>query len=216
MHDFRKFVAPDRKQNPREADIVGELACHLEEMYTDLRSGGASEESALEAVSAAGKDLGPTIRRLRWQSEGDMRTFLRAVMLPGLILALFYGICNIALGVYWEKPMLWHEVGLVLSSIALGFCASSFSRELGGRNSHRLLAAAVVIFFPAASEGIIVVLVTPLELSRNHQYLSGVFSALLWIVLWDIVVPSAALVIGGLISVRAFPNPTVTLKRTTA
>ncbi|HKV77184.1 MAG TPA: hypothetical protein VJP02_03550 [Candidatus Sulfotelmatobacter sp.] len=218
MHDFRKLIAPHRKQDPREKEIVGELACHLEEMYTDLRNRGASDESALAVVSTAGKNLGPTIRRLRWESEDGLRTWVRAVMLPGLILALFYGVCNIALGIYWEYPSLWREAGLVLVSVALGFCASSFSRELGGRKVHRLWAAAVVIFFQAGAECTMIFVVTPMQLSRGSQYLNVVFWSLLYILLWDVVVPSVALVIGGLISMWAFPSQTrpMTLKKTTA
>jgi len=205
MHDFRKLVAPNRKQDPREREIVGELACHLEEMYMEFRRGGASEETAFALVSTAGKDLGPTIRRLRWEGEVGLRTWLRAVVLPGLVLALFYGVCNSALGVYWEYPTLWREAGLVLASVALGFCASSFSRELGGRKTHRLWASAIVISFQTIAECVMIFLVTPVELSRSAHYFSGVFSACLWILLWDVVVPLVALIIGSLISVSAFP-----------
>ena len=218
MHDFRKLVAPNRKQDPREREIVGELACHLEEMYVELRRGGASEETAFAVVSTAVKDLGPTIRRLLWEVEGGLRTWLRAVLLPGLVLVLFYGVCNIALGVYWEYPTLWREAGLVLASVALGFCASSFSRELGGRKTHRLWASAIVISFQAIAECFMIFLVTPLELGWNAQYLNGVLTALGWILLWDVVTPAVALVVGSLISVRAFP-PVVraaTLKGTAA
>jgi hypothetical protein len=218
MHDFRKLVAPNRKQNPREREIVGELACHLEEMYMELRRGGASEETAFAVVSTAGKDLGPTIRRLRWEGEGGLRTWLRAVVLPGLVLALFYGVCNIAVGVYWGYSTLWNEAGLVLASVALGFCASSFSRELGGRKTHRLWASATVISSQAIAECVMIFPVATLELVRNGQYLNRVFAALLWILLWDVVTPATALVIGGLISVRAFPPVlrAATLKGTAA
>jgi hypothetical protein len=218
MHDFRKLVAPNRKQDPREREIVGELACHLEEMYMELRAGGASEETAFAVVSTAGRDLGPAIRRLRWEGEGGLRTWLRAVVLPGLVLALFYGVCNIALGVYWEYPTLGREAGLVLASVALGFCASSFSRELGGRKTHRLWASAMVISFQAIAECFMIFLVTPLELVRNAQYFNGVFAALLWILLWDVVTPAVALAMGSLISVHAFPTVlrAATLKRTAA
>jgi hypothetical protein len=133
MHDFRKLVISHRKPDPREEEIVSELAWHLEKMFMDLRHAGASEEHAFAAVLKAGRDLGRTVRRLRWQREGGLRPWLRTVVLPGLILSLFYGVCNIGLGVYWENPALWLEASLVLVSIALGFCASSFSRELGGR-----------------------------------------------------------------------------------
>jgi hypothetical protein len=207
MHDFRKLVAPRRKRDPREGEIVSELACHLEEMYMDLRGGGASEEHALAAVSAAGKELGSVVRRLRWQREGGVRTWLRAMALPGLIMSLFYGVCNLGLGVYsWEYPRPWREAGLLLVSVALGFCASAFSRELGGRTGHRLWAAFAVISFQAAAECVMIFLVTPLELARNPRYLEGVFSSLIRILLWDVGTPAMALVLGGLISVWAFSS----------
>lgn len=47
MHDFRTLVAPNRKQDPREREIVDELACHLEEMYLELRRGGALRRDRL-------------------------------------------------------------------------------------------------------------------------------------------------------------------------
>jgi hypothetical protein len=211
MHDFRKLVAPHRKTDPREEEIVSELACHLEEMYMDLRHAGSSNELALAVVSRAGNGLGSTVRRLRWQREGGFRTWLRAVVLPGLVLSLLYGVCNIALGVYWEYPAPWLEASLVLISVALGFCASSFSRELGGREAHRLWAALVVVSLQAAAVCVMVFLVTPVELVRNAQYggaetMSVVVSRLLWILLWDVVTPAMASVIGGLISVRSFPT----------
>jgi hypothetical protein len=210
MHDFRKLVAPHRKPDPREGEIVSELACHLEEMYMDLRSAGASEEHALAVVSTAGKNLGPTIRRLRWQREGGLRTWLRAVALPGLILALFYGVCSAALG----YPSLRLEAGLVLICVALGFCASSFSRELGGKKAHRLWAAAVVSSLQAAAVCVMVFLVTPVELFQNTPYrepMSAVASRLLWILLWDVITPAVAVVVGGVISVCAFPSATRTV-----
>ena len=189
---------------------MSELACHLEEMFMDLRHAGASEEHAFAAVLKAGKDLGPTVRRLRWQREGGLRPWLRTVVLPGLILSLFYGVCNIALGVYWENSALSLEVRLVLVSIALGFCASSFSRELGGRETHRVWAAVLIISFQAAALCVMALVVTPLELVRNAQYLgpgyiTGVVFSLLRILSWDVMTPAIALVIGSVISVCAFP-----------
>lgn len=215
MHDFRKLVAPDRKPDPREREIVGELACHLEEMYMGLRHNGASEETAFAAVATAGKRLGPTIRRLRWEAEGGLRTWFRAVILPGLVLALFYLVCNFALGVVsWEDPTLRREAYLALVSVAFGFCASSFSRELGGRNTHRLWASAIVISVQAIAECVMIFLVAPVGLIGNAEYLGGVFR----ILLCDVVTPAVALLIGSLISVYAFPPVlrSATLKGTTA
>jgi hypothetical protein len=205
MHNFRKLVAPDRKQDPREQAIIGELACHLEEMYMELLRGGASEESAFAKVSTAGKDLGPTIGKLRREREGGFRTWLRPVILPGLSLSIFYGICNMGLGVVsWEYPRLWREAGLVMASIALGFCAASSSRELGGNRTHRIWASASVISLQALAEFVMVFLVTPLEWTWTLQHLNLFVASVLWIFLWDLATPVVALVVGGLISVRTF------------
>ena len=205
MHDFYKLVAPDRKRDPREREILSELAGHLEEMYMELRRSGASEDAALAEVSTAGKRLGPTIRRLRWEAEGGLRTWLRAVVLPGLVLAFFYSVCNFALGgVYWQST-LRRETYLALLSVAFGFCASSFSRELGGTKTQRLWASAIVISFQAIREGVMIFQIIPMELIRNTQYFKGVFVVLPRILLWDVVTPAVALVVGSLISVCAFP-----------
>jgi hypothetical protein len=207
MHDFRKLVAPGRKQDPREREIVSELACHLEEMYVDLRHAGASEEHALVVVSREGNNLGRTIRRLRWQREGGLRTWLRAVVLPGLILALVYAACCVAWGVYWEYPSSWLKGGLVVITVALGFCASSISRELGGTKVHRVWAAVVVVSLQAAAVCVMVFLVTPVEFVRNVQYrepTSGVVLRCLSILLWDVVTPIVVSVIGGVISIWIF------------
>ena len=56
MHDFRKLVAPNRKQDPREREII--VACHLEEMYMELRRSGGFEETAFVVASTAGKKSG--------------------------------------------------------------------------------------------------------------------------------------------------------------
>jgi hypothetical protein len=215
MPDFRKLVAPARKQGPHQEEIVSELACHLEEMYVDLCHTGDSEEHALADVSAAGEKLGPTIRKLRWQREGGLRTWLRAVVAPGFILGLVYAVYTTAMGPYWEYPSLWREVGMVLICIALGFCASSLSRELGGAKAQRLWATAGVLSLQAAVECVMICLVTPLELFQSvhhHAPMGAVVSRYLWVSLSDIVTPAAGLIIGGLISVCGFspssPNRT--------
>src|ERR1700685_1668017 len=138
MHDFRKLVAPGRKEDPREQEVLSELAGHLEEMYIDLRRAGAPEEQAIAQVTALGKNLGPSIRRLRWQHQGGLRTWLRSVALPGLVLFVFYGGCSsLSFDIYWGHRFVWREAGVMLIAIALGFCASFLSRELGGTLSHR-------------------------------------------------------------------------------
>ena len=138
-------------------------------------------------------------------------------MLPGLVLALVYGAASTGLGIYWEYSSLRLEAGMVLIGVALGFCAASFSWELGGKKAQRLWAAAAVISFQAATVCTMVFLFTPVELLRSTHYsepVSVTASRLFWILLWDVVTPAVALVVGGLISVRAFShaNQRATLK----
>lgn len=219
MHNFRELVGPRSKEDPREQEIVGELADHLEEIYLDILRTGASEDQALARVSAMGKKLGPTVRRLRWQREGGLRTWLRAVVLPGLILSFFYEACRTLLAdFYWEHPFLWREASIVVIGVALGFCASSLSRELGGNESHRRWAGIFVISSPAAVWCVMGLVVTPVQLLQGSRYrlpgtISGVAVSLLWILLWDVVMPAAGLAVGAAISALAFSRTSSNLRK---
>jgi hypothetical protein len=209
MHDFRKLVAPGRKEDPREQEVRSELAGHLEEMYIDLRRAGTPEEQAIAQVTAMGKNLGPSIRRLRWQHEGGWRTWLRSVVLPGLVLFVLYGGCGcLSFNVYWGHQFVWREAGIVLIAIALGFCASFFSRELGGTLSQRRWAGMSIIA-PYAVLWCVWALLAPIQLVQWSTYrqpgvISGTAVVFLWVGLRDVVLPGLGLAIGSVISARAF------------
>src|ERR1035438_8901007 len=71
------------------------------------------------------------------QSSAPSTSSLNFPPAPGLILSLFYEACRTLLAdFYWEHPFLWREASIVLIGVALGFCASALSRELGGNESH--------------------------------------------------------------------------------
>jgi len=209
MHDFRKLVAPGRKEDPREQEVRSELAGHLEEMYLDLRRAGTPEEQAIAQVTAMGKNLAPSIRRLRWQHEGGWRTWLRSVVLPGLVLFVLYGGCScLSFNVYWGHQFVWREAGIVLIAIALGFCASFFSRELGGTRSQRRWAGMPIIA-PYAVLWCVWALLAPIQLVQWSTYrqpgvISGTAVVFLWVGLRDVVLPGLGLAIGSVISARAF------------
>jgi hypothetical protein len=209
MHDFRKLVAPGRKEDPREQEVLSELAGHLEEMYIDLRRAGTPEEQAIAQVTAMGKNLGPSIRRLRWQHEGGLRTWLRSVVLPGLVLFVLYGGCScLSFNLYWGHQFVWREAGIVLIAIALGFCASFFSRELGGTLSQRRWAGMSIIA-PYAVLWCVWALLAPIQLVQWSTYrrpgvISGTAVVFLWVLLRDVVLPGLGLAIGSVISARAF------------
>jgi hypothetical protein len=209
MHDFRKLVAPGRKEDPREQEVRSELAGHLEEMYIDLRRAGTSEEQAIAQVTALGKNLGPSIRRLRWQDEGGWRTWLRSVVLPGLVLFVLYGGCScLSFNIYWGHQFVWREAGIVLIAIALGFCASFFSRELGGTLSQRRWAG-MSILAPYAVLWCVWAFLAPIQLVQWSTYrrpgvISGTAVVFLWVGLRDVVLPGLGLALGSAISGRAF------------
>jgi hypothetical protein len=209
MHDFRKLVAPGRKEDPREQEVRSELAGHLEEMYIDLRRAGTPEEQAIAQVTALGKDLGASIRRLRWQHEGGWRTWLRSVILPGLVLFVLYGGCScLSFNIYWGHQFVWREAGIVLIAIALGFCASFFSRELGGTLSQRRWAGMSIIA-PYAVLWCVWALLAPIQLVQWSTYrrpgvISGTAVVFLWVGLRDVVLPGLGLALGSAISGRAF------------
>ena len=209
MHDFRKLVAPGRKEDPREQEVRSELAGHLEEMYIDLRRAGTPEEQAIAQVTAMGKNLAPSIRRLRWQHEGGWRTWLRSVVLPGLVLFVLYGGCScLSFNIYWGHQFVWREAGIVLIAIALGFRASFFSRELGGTLSQRRWAGMSIIA-PYAVLWCVWALLAPIQLVQWSTYrqpgvISGTAVVFLWVGLRDVVLPGLGLGIGSIISARAF------------
>lgn len=217
MHNFRELVGPGRKEDPREHEVVEELAGHLEEMFLELRRSGSPEEDALARVSAVGERLGPTVRRLRWQREGGLRAWLRAVVLPGLTLSFFYEACRALLvDFYWQHSLLWHEASLALIGIGLGFCASFFSRELGGSESQRRWAGMSVLTLELGVWCFMALVVTPIQVFQDAHYWQagtgkGVVVSLLWAFLWSVVIPAVGLAAGATFSAFAFSPPSTDL-----
>lgn len=96
-------------------------------------------------------------------------------------------------------------------AIALGFCASFFSRELGGNPSQRRWAGFAIVAPYAAVWCVMGLLVTPVQMILWSAYrrpgtISGTAVSLLWVLLWDVILPSVGVALGGTISARAFSN----------
>jgi hypothetical protein len=209
MHDFRKFVITDRNRRAGDEEVVTELASHLEEMYTDLRQAGVPEERAIVQITAVGKKLGPLVRRLRWKQEGGWKKWVRASVIPGIVLSIIYGLCKALLvDFYWERAFSLRETSLVMICVVLGFLASSFSRELGGGLLHRRWAATLVVAPYAIVWCVMAFLVTPMQVAQGAAYrpwtIGQVAIPLLWDLLWVLVIPAAGLAIGGFVSAVAF------------
>jgi hypothetical protein len=131
------------------------------------------------------------------------------VVLPGLVLFVLYGGCGcLSFNVYWGHQFVWREAGIVLIAIALGFCASFFSRELGGTLSQRRWAGMSIIA-PYAVLWCVWALLAPIQLVQWSTYrrpgvISGTAVVFLWVGLRDVVLPGLGLAIGSVISARAF------------
>ena len=111
---------------------------------------------------------------------------------------------------YWGHQFVWHEAGIVLIAIALGFCASFFSRELGGTRSQRQRRwAGMLIIAPYTVWWCVWALLAPIQLVQWSTYrrpgvISGTAVVFLWVWLRDGVLPGLGLAMGSVISARAF------------
>jgi len=90
MHDWRKFVQVQLAKLAlpagTKADVVDELAGHLDETYLELRGRGFSEEDAAQHALSEVKDWHDLRRRIqiaRWK-ENIMPNRVKQFWLPGL------------------------------------------------------------------------------------------------------------------------------------
>jgi len=207
----RQRLTPLALDSAREAEIVAELAGHLEDLYADLvRQGTPKEEAAQSALSAAADwdELRREIQRAG-NEEIIMNYRVKTLWLPGA--------CTIALSgmvlrllqipsapvprVLWP----WHSTEMViywwwlLSLPVIGAIGAYLSRHAGGRFLERALAVSL----PALGMVCLPLLMFPLvlvyDLVRFHSFPFVPMAILLFG--WG-VLPEAALLVGGLSFLR--------------
>ena len=194
--------------NPqREAEVLAELAGHLEDLTAGLRKAGLSEEEALQRAQDAVPDWAMLRQRVRSVEKGgsfvgDVR---KHVWLPGVYSLGIFFLCVAVIGLFFR---LLYEGGILLSPdwraqvagasmwcfmlTGLGAGAAWWSKRAGGSRRERMLAA---LFLPTVVTmvSLVVFLVSAIGLSLVlDAYYVGRFA------LFGILLPAAVLIMGAI------------------
>ena len=137
----------------REAEIVTEVATHLDDLYENFRQEGLGEEEAAQRALASVTDWCAFRRQIRsaekWEGAMNQRT--KSVWLPGLCAV---AICYISMQVvgFATSKLMADPVGIkvvgsiLLAVLFLGFVgagsmAAYLSKRMGGGLRHQVLGA---------------------------------------------------------------------------
>jgi len=210
MRDWRKFVQVQLAGLPlssgTKADVVDELAGHLEEVYEGLRRQGMTEELAAQRAMRQVTDWNALQRHIRNAKEREelMYNRIRQLWFPGLLtLTLSTGLLPMLLKlglepriVLWSGPdTILFYVPWLLTLPLLGGLGAYISLRAGG-SARAILFSGV---FPVLSLAACFFVILPLSivLDRSiafHLTLAGFLGLLLsWV-----VTPGTALLIGAL------------------
>lgn len=212
MEIVRRRVGALRLSPESRADVITELASHMEDEYDGALSDGMTPAQAEAHVSSRVPDWRRLRRRLERSKEDSMTDRAKQVLIPGMItlglsaaaqMAIFAAreaFCRAGIptpAVYWGHG----SNGLVISYPWLvtlpffGALAAYWSRLTGGNIRSRLLAAA----FPALAMGaflFLMILLSPL-VDRHVPLSVKLFLMGIFTVGW-VIIPGAALVLGAL------------------
>jgi hypothetical protein len=203
----RRRLTPLALDSAREAEIVAELAGHLEDLYADLVLQGTPEEEAVQSALSAAADWDELRREIQRSAneENIMNYRVKTLWLPGACTIALSGIVLRLLQipsapvprVLWP----WHSTELViyswwlLSLPVIGAIGAYWSRHAGGRLMERALAVSL----PALGMVGLPLLMFPFVLVHDlirYQSFPLVPMALL-LLGWG-VLPEVALLVGGL------------------
>jgi hypothetical protein len=210
MPDWRKFVQVQLAGLPlssgTKADVVDELAGHLEEVYDGHRHQGIPDELATQLAMRQVTDWNALQRHIRNAKEREdlMHNRIRQLWFPGfLTLTLSTGLLPILLKlglqpriVSWKGPdTILFYVPWLLTLPLFGALAAYISLRAGG-SARAILFSGI---FPMLSLAACFFVILPLSIVSDrsiafHLTLSGFLGLLLsWV-----VAPGAALLIGAL------------------
>jgi hypothetical protein len=209
MPDWKKLVAEHLELMPAHAagaDVIAELAAHLEETYEDARSRGLTEAAAIELTLQEIKNwrvLAEDIRRAT-SEENSMNNRTKTLWLPSLASFALANLCLLALTQISMQPHhlvrlnsglgRWLYLGWLLTQVLCGAVGAFLSRRAAGTVAARLAAAT----FPAIVMLGLWVLVIPASAVVEHNgfvfhhplyYMLGIFAC--------VVPPGIGLLLGA-------------------
>jgi len=198
----REHVGSLHLPRASEAEIVSELAAHLEDLYEEQIAGGMSESEALEGAldQASWRGLAKNIERIKRQEE-MMNRRSQQIWFPSLVtLALSMGCLMILQESSAQPQMPWNHAGAPLMPYLLWIVTLPFvgavSGYLSGRAEGPPAARFLAVLFPAVVMfGLWLIILTILMArgsERPIQWGSFGFGLLLWV-----VVPGLALMLGA-------------------
>ncbi len=194
-------------------EIVAELASHLDEVFDGLLRKGVGEEEALRrTLSQAGswQNLRRDIQAAR-SEENTMTNRVRQFWLPGLVTFVLSGGALGLLEKFGPRPWIVTlrgvlPVGLLyipwlLLLPLIGALGAYLSHRAGG--SRRAVFSSIV--FPVLPILISILLVLPVSLFSDHfmAHMIGPMSLVMALLGW-VLVPGAALLVGGLLTQLLF------------
>src|SRR5882762_7232463 len=180
MHDWRKFVEVQLAKLPlspgTKADVVDELAGHLEEVYLGHRRQGMTEERAAPRALRQVTDWNALQRRIRNAKEREalMHNRLRQLWFPGFLTLTFStGLLPMLLklglqprSVSWSgaDPILFYVPWLSMLPL-FGALGAYLSRRAGG-SARAILFSGI---FPTRSLAACFFVIFPLSIVSDHS-----------------------------------------------
>ena len=200
MPDWRQYV----KERLGSADekVVQELAEHLEDVYSELRTSGVTQEEAIARVERQ-VDSWPELRReIRAAREGEMHERVKQFWLPSLVTLLAgWGILAILLwaGVqpFMTRPGQPDGLFVYWPWLAALPFVGAWGAYMARRAKSQSWMAHVAGAFPAVAMALVFVSILPWVFAVNPQVVPGVkaISIAANFVSW-VVLPGAALYLG--------------------
>src|SRR6267378_338329 len=212
MRDWRKFVQVQLAGLPlspgTKADVVDELAAHLDETYEDLRGRGFTEEDAARRSLCEVKDWRDLQRRVQTarRKENAMTNRITQFWLPGLLtFTLSMGLLELVQKFFPQPftlrldhpPVLLFYVPWLLTLPLAGAIGACLSTRAGGSRRMTLLSSV----FPVLPLATIFLMAIPVGLVLSHTLSHGIVAAaFLTLGIEWVAVPAVFLLAGGFLA----------------
>ena len=212
MRDWREFVQSKLAELAlppgTKADVVDELAAHLEETYAELRKQGMTEDAAARSALSQVKDWHKLQRKIQNAriKEITMTNRVKQFWLPGLLTFTLSMVLLELVQKFFPQPfilrldhppvLLFHVPWLLTLPLA-GALGACLSKRAGGSRRMTLLSSA----FPVLPLAAIFLMAIPVGLVLSHTLSHGIVAAafLTLGIAW-VAVPGLILLVGGFLT----------------